>query len=165
VLVVGTGSATVSVHDAQGWHNIGALQPGYTDLPANNATIDTIRLQWTAGGAAPSIAEVVPWYADTPTATLTLATPSVTVPAGTTTTVNAYLTATQPRDLPGLLTASAPAGVSVRPAMSWLILPRGGQQGVALTVRGTTAGTYPVPITFRAPDGDPVTSTLTVQVQ
>ncbi|HEY4017807.1 MAG TPA: beta-N-acetylglucosaminidase domain-containing protein [Pseudonocardiaceae bacterium] len=170
ILVVGTGSATVSVHtvsnqEGKGWYDIGTLRPGYTELPANDAIIDTIRLQWTAGSAAPNIAEVVPWYADTPTTTLTLATPSVTVQAGASTTVNAYLTATQPRDLPGLLTASAPDGLSVRPAASGLILPRGGQQTVALTVRGTSAGTYLVPVTFRAPAGAAVTSTLTVQVQ
>ncbi|HEX4225391.1 MAG TPA: beta-N-acetylglucosaminidase domain-containing protein [Pseudonocardiaceae bacterium] len=164
VLVVGTGSATAAVHDSNGWHDVGTLRPGYTDLAVGNRTIDTIRLQWTAGSAAPSIAEIVPWYADTPTATLTLATPSVTVPAGVNTAVNLYLTATEPRDVPGLLTASAPNGVSVRPAVSGLILPRGGQPTVALTVRGNAAGTYPVPITFRPPGGAPVTSTLTVRV-
>ncbi|HEV3360363.1 MAG TPA: beta-N-acetylglucosaminidase domain-containing protein [Pseudonocardiaceae bacterium] len=164
VLVVGTGSATVAVHDANGWHDIGALRPGYTDLPANNATIDTIRLQWTAGGAAPSIAEVIPWYADVPTATMTLAAPSVDVQVGTSATVNAYLTATEPADVPGLLSASAPSGVTVRPAASGLILPRGSQQTDALTVRGTTPGSYQVPITFRAPGATAVTATLTVRV-
>jgi hyaluronoglucosaminidase len=163
-LVVGTGSATMSVHDAQGWHDIGTLRPGYTDLPANNAAVDTIRLQWTSGGAAPNIAEIIPWYADTPIAKLTLAAPGVDVQAGTSATVNAYLTATQPRDLPGLLTASAPNGVSVRPAATGLIVARGSQRTDALTVRGTTVGDYQVPITFRAPGGAPVTSTLTVRV-
>lgn len=160
VLVVGTGSATVSVHDANGWHAIGTLRPGYTDLPAGNATIDTIRLQWTTGSAAPDIADIVPWYADLPSAALTLATPSVDVQSGTSTTVNAYLTATQPRDLPGLLTAAAP----VRPAHGALILPRGSQQTDALTVRGTAVGSYQVPVTFRAPGAAPVTTTLTVRV-
>ena len=160
VLVVGTGSATVSVHGANGWHTIGTLRPGYTDLPANNQTIDTIRLQWTTGGAAPSIAEVIPWYADVPTVTLTLAAPSVDVQSGASTTVNAYLTATQPRDVPGLLTATSP----VHPTTSALILPRGAQLTDPLTVRGSTVGSYPVPITFRAPNGAPVTSTLTVHV-
>ncbi|HJP74758.1 MAG TPA: beta-N-acetylglucosaminidase domain-containing protein [Pseudonocardiaceae bacterium] len=164
VLVLGTGSATVSVHDATGWRDIGTLRPGYTDLPAGNATIDTIRLQWTAGSAAPSIAEVVPWYADLPSATLTLATPAVDVQSGGSATVNAYLTATQPRDLPGLLTTSAPSGVSVTPAATGLILSRGSQQADPLTVRGNAVGSYQVPITFRAPGGAPVTSTLTVRV-
>jgi hyaluronoglucosaminidase len=160
VLVVGSGSATVSVHTANGWHPIGTLRPGYTDLPTNNQTIDTIRLQWTSGSTAPTIAEVVPWYADLPTATLTLAAPSVDVQSGASTTVNAYLTATQPRDVPGLLTASGP----VRPTTGALILPRGAQLTDALTVRGGAVGTYPVPITFRAPGGAPITSTLTVHV-
>jgi hyaluronoglucosaminidase len=160
VLVLGTGSATVSVHTAGGWHPIGTLRPGYTDLPANNQTIDTIRLQWTPGGAAPSIAEVIPWYADLPAATLTLATPSVDVQSGASTTVNAYLTATQPRDVPGLLTATTP----VRPATGALILPRGAQATDPLTVRGGAVGTDQVPITFRTPDAAPVTTTLTVHV-
>ncbi|HEY2694086.1 MAG TPA: beta-N-acetylglucosaminidase domain-containing protein [Pseudonocardiaceae bacterium] len=160
VLVLGTGAATVSVHGTNGWQTIGTLRPGYTDLPANNQTIDTIRLQWTPGGAAPSIAEVVPWYADLPTATLTLATPSVDVQSGASATVNAYLTATEPRDVPGLLTATNP----VHPTTGALVLPRGAQLTDPLTVRGSKVGTYQIPITFRAPGGAPVTTTLTVHV-
>ncbi|HET6877201.1 MAG TPA: beta-N-acetylglucosaminidase domain-containing protein [Jatrophihabitans sp.] len=162
--VVGTGDAAVEAQVDGSWQQLGSLSPsGYTELPADGRTVSAIRLAWQ-GGPAPSIAEVVPWYADVPAAGLSA------TPASLDTTVNdpaplaVQLTATQPADLPGVLAVDAGPAVQVDPAATTTTLYRGGQQQHTITLSSATPGSYPVRITFSPDNGAPVTEQVTLVV-
>ncbi|HEY7049824.1 MAG TPA: beta-N-acetylglucosaminidase domain-containing protein [Jatrophihabitantaceae bacterium] len=148
VVVAGTGTGQVQVGDGTSWKTIGNLQPGYTDLGAGGSTASAIRLVWQAGSAEPAISEVVPWYADAPAASMRLTAASVDVSVGDSAEVGVGLTATQPADLPGTLTVAAPAGVTATPASTHIVLRRGAQPLIPITLRGTTPGSYHVPVSF-----------------
>lgn len=165
VAVVGHGAGRVQVHTDGQWVTIGSLAAdGYTELDARGRTADAIRLAWTAGSAAPTIAEVIPWYAGTPAVALSPAQASVSTSVGSSATLSLGVHATQPLDESGTLMATAPRGLTVQPARSRVDVDRGSQQTVALTARGTVAGTYPVTLTFRPRHGTAVTATVTVTV-
>jgi hyaluronoglucosaminidase len=73
--------------------------------------------------------------------------------------VSVGLTSTQPADRPGTLTVAAPAGVTATPASTHLVLRRGAQPLIPITLQGTTPGSYQVPVSFAG-----VSQTLTVNV-
>lgn len=164
VAVVGTGSAAVQIGNGSSWTTIRSLARGYTELSAHGRTADRIRLLWTAGSAAPQIAEVIPWYADTPAVDLVLPAAAVEVTAGTSVAVPIVIAARRPSDTTVRVTAKAPRGVTVRPASSSLAVLRGGQPSITLTVAGRTPGSYQVPITVTPRSGRPIDGTLTVKV-
>ncbi|WP_235783665.1 beta-N-acetylglucosaminidase domain-containing protein [Amycolatopsis orientalis] len=64
VLAAETGAgADVQIADAAGgWHTIGRMDGGYTELPAQDAVTDRVRLLWSPGSVAPRIAEVIPAF-------------------------------------------------------------------------------------------------------
>jgi hyaluronoglucosaminidase len=158
VSVVGTGAATVQVETASGWQAIGTLSStGYTALDAGRVTASAIRLAWQSGSAAPSVNEIIPWYADTPAADLTVAPLSVETSANQSQTVTAMLAATQPRDVNGTLQVSAPAAVTADPGPGTTTLYRGAQQTTQISLRSAQPGTYPVTISFAPAGGVPVT--------
>ncbi len=165
VAVVGTGQAAVQVDDGGTWRTIGQLSSaGYTELPAHGVGTDRVRLAWVAGSDAPSIAEVIPWYADVATADLAVAPASIDVQVGDTATVTAQLGATRPAAVTGVLSADAPGGVHASPARSVVRVARGSQPSVDIRITGRSSGSYQVPITFTARPGTPVTETVTVRV-
>ncbi|TWP34100.1 beta-N-acetylglucosaminidase domain-containing protein [Leekyejoonella antrihumi] len=165
VEVVGTGSAQVQVQSGGSWATIGSLSTsGYTELDASGVTASAIRLEWTAGSSVPKIAEVVPWYADVPTASVVATPPSVETSVGQQVDLSVQLLATQPRNVPGTLSVTAPNGLSVHPSTERIEVDRGSQQSIALTGSASRAGTYPVTITFEPRHGAEVSTTVTVTV-
>jgi hyaluronoglucosaminidase len=158
VAVVGTGAGTVQVQTASGWRDVGALGTnGYTELSAGGLTASAIRVAWQTGSAVPSIAEIVPWYADTKAASLALIPASVETSVDKTQTFTAELTATQPRDEAGTIHVSAPAGVSADPTSVPSTLYRGGQRTTEVSLRSGQAGTYPVIVDFAPAAGSAAT--------
>ncbi|HEY3716650.1 MAG TPA: beta-N-acetylglucosaminidase domain-containing protein [Jatrophihabitantaceae bacterium] len=162
VVIAGTGTGQVQVGDGTSWKPIGKLQPGYTDLGAGGRTASAIRLVWQEGSPAPVISEVVPWYADAPAADLHLTAASADVTVGDSVQVGVGLTSTQPADLPGTLTVTAPAGVTATPASTHITLLRGAQPSIPIALRGTTPGSYQVQVSFA---GQSQTLTLNVHPQ
>jgi hyaluronoglucosaminidase len=153
----------------RGWVRIGALTPGYTQLPADPRTaVDRIRLVWAAGDAPPVVYQVVPWYADTPVAGLRLPQQSVDLEAGGTAALTAEVQALGTGSVSGTLRAQLPAaaeGLAAR-AGGPVSLARGGQVTTALefTAGATTVpGDYSVPVSFVA-DGRAVTQLVQLRV-
>ncbi|HEY0497092.1 MAG TPA: beta-N-acetylglucosaminidase domain-containing protein [Kutzneria sp.] len=147
VEVVGHAAGAVQVHTASGWHTIGALADGYTELFAHQAKADTIRLLWTPGGAPPTIAEVVPEYADAGVA-VNPAPSELDVQLGQPATLTVTLSSPGVADQHGLLLATPPRGVRVTPMAGLVTVPRGAQPSRNLTVTSLSVGTYQVPISF-----------------
>ena len=146
--IAGTGSAQVQIGDGPSWHSIGSLAAGYTELPASGVTANEIRLVWRAGSAPPVIAELVPWYADTPAVELYVTPASVDAAVGSSVTVSVGLTATQSGDVPGPLRVAAPSGVTASPSSTGLTLLRGAAPTIPITLRASEPGSYHPPITF-----------------
>ncbi|WP_354642657.1 beta-N-acetylglucosaminidase domain-containing protein [Kitasatospora camelliae] len=149
-------AATAQVRGADGtWTPIGTVRPGYNELPVGGRAADAIRLVWAAGGEPPVVNQIIPWYADTPVARMTLADPTVDVVAGQAVPVQAraVLEAVRPDGLTGELKAEVPGvakGLSVVPAGA-VAVPRGGRVSAPVAVAAaadTPSGTYQVPLTF-----------------
>ena len=161
--IVGTGSATVPVEAKGAWQAIGSLSAkGWTELAAHNLSADAIRLLWTPGSAAPSISEIVPWYADAPAAVLQAPAAPAAVTVGTATTVPLTLTADRAEDLRARLTAQAPAGLTATLAPTSVDLRRGSQPTYQLTLKATVPGTYQVPVALASNGLTSATGTVTV---
>ncbi|WP_234327030.1 beta-N-acetylglucosaminidase domain-containing protein [Streptomyces sp. NRRL WC-3742] len=151
-------TATVAVRRPDGtWTTIGTVQPGYNELPAGGQLADAFRMTWKPGGDPPVVNQVIPWYADTPAARLSLADPALDVVAGAASPARTQATveAGRPEGTTGALSAEVPAaakGLTVAPA-GGVSVPRGGRVGVPLLVTaapGTPSGTYPIPVTYAA---------------
>ena len=151
-------AATVSVRGEDGaWTEIGALQPGYNELSAGGRAASAIRLVWAPGLQPPVVNQIVPWYADTPAARLSLSDAGVDVVTGQAVPVltKAVLESGRPDGTSGDLRVEVPAvakGLTVTQGTA-VAVPRGGRVGVPLQVvaaAGTPSGTYRVPVTFTA---------------
>jgi hyaluronoglucosaminidase len=164
----------VEVHSAaKGWTRLGAIASGgYTELAADpKLMVDSIRLVWSgaAGSEAPVVYQIIPWYADTPPATLHLAAQSVDLQAGG-----------DPVALPGVLQAQGVGGATgtvaaqLPPAAKGVTvagtgpvaLPRGGSAGVPLrfaAAAGTPTGSYTAHVVFTV-GGRTATQDVTVHV-
>ncbi|MFZ3557591.1 beta-N-acetylglucosaminidase domain-containing protein [Streptomyces sp. BH055] len=143
-------SGTVEAHvPGEGWKRIGALTAGgFTELKAHNTRADAVRVK---GASDDAVAHIVPWYADSPAASVTLARTEADLEiGGRTEQVTAHLTGQRPDNVRGKLTAKAPHGIKVElPHQSEL--PRGTKVDVPVkvTVPSTTpAGTYEIPLRF-----------------
>ncbi|MFE0625806.1 beta-N-acetylglucosaminidase domain-containing protein [Streptomyces sp. NPDC058864] len=157
------GSVEVRV-PGRGWHRLGSLDGGWTELPAQGLRADAVRVSPSAGAHPPVVHEIVPWYADRPAARMTLdRTETDLEPGGAPATVTAELTGASPAAAKVSLTAEAPPGVqAVTPGE--VELPRGGK--VVVPVRLSlpadgAPGVYEVPLAFRA-EGRTVRQTVTV---
>ncbi|WP_052434801.1 beta-N-acetylglucosaminidase domain-containing protein, partial [Streptacidiphilus melanogenes] len=164
----------VEVHSAEkGWTRLGAIAPGgYTELAVDpKLKVDSIRLLWSGapGSQAPVVYQVIPWYADTPPATLQLGAQSVDLEAG-----GAAVA------LPGVLQAQGVGGATgtvaaqLPPAAKGLTvagtgpvaLPRGGSAGVPLSFAATAStppGSYAAHVVFTV-GGRKATQDVTVNV-
>ncbi|MER5641953.1 beta-N-acetylglucosaminidase domain-containing protein [Kitasatospora sp. NPDC002227] len=147
-------TATLEVRRAGAWAAVGTVQPGYNELPAPGA-VDAMRLLWAPGGEPPVVNQVVPWYADTPAARLSLSDPALDVVAGQATPVQtkAVLESGRPEGATGELKAEVPAaakGLTVTPTAA-VTVPRGSQVGAPVQLTAapdTPSGTYQVPLSF-----------------
>ncbi|MFI6445148.1 beta-N-acetylglucosaminidase domain-containing protein [Kitasatospora sp. NPDC050543] len=149
-------SAAVQVRRQDGgWADIGTVQPGYNELPAGGLPADAIRLAWKPGGEPPVVNQVIPWYADTPVARLTMSDTTLDAVAGATVPaqVKAIVEAVRPDGANGELKTEVPAvakGLTVTPTAP-VTVPRGGRVGIPLLVTAsaeTPTGTYEVPVTL-----------------
>ena len=163
VEVVGTGQADVQVQEGSDWRTIGKLSfGGYTELPAFNATASAIRLAWVPGSPPPVIADIIPRYSSDESLAVTGSAPAIDW--GGSAQLSAQVTSTQTGPALGLLTAKAPAGLSVTPSQTLIPVLRGGQTPVTFTLSPTAAGTFPVTLTYTPLGGTAVTTTVDVTV-
>ncbi|MFC1409785.1 beta-N-acetylglucosaminidase domain-containing protein [Streptacidiphilus sp. N1-12] len=161
----------VEVHRVGGaWVRVGALSAGYTDLPVDpRVPVDQVRLVWAGGGEAPVVQQIVPWYADAPTAALQLPQQSVDLEiGGAPTTLTGDLQALGASGASGTVAAVLPKGVKglTVGVPGPVALPRGGRLTLPLVFRaaaGTAPGTYPVTVVFTA-GGQTVTQAVQVHV-
>ncbi|SEL66896.1 beta-N-acetylglucosaminidase domain-containing protein [Streptacidiphilus jiangxiensis] len=164
----------VEVHSADnGWTRIGAIAPGgYTELAADpKLRVDQIRLFWagTPDSQAPTVYQIIPWYADTPPATLQLGAQSVDLQAGgAAVALPGVLQAQGVGGATGTVTAKLPAAakdVTVA-GTGTVALPRGGSAGVPLrfaAAADSPTGSYVAQVTFTV-GGRVATQDVTVHV-
>ncbi|GIH17195.1 beta-N-acetylglucosaminidase domain-containing protein [Rugosimonospora africana] len=163
VEVVGTGAAQVQARVGGQWRTLGTLAAtGYTEVPGRGAIADAIRLAWVPASVAPSIAEVVPRYADGPD--LSVAPSSADASTGDHTKITVTLTSSGPERVHGALRVDAPPGVTASPAASTVTVLRGSQQSTSLTLTASRPGTYTVPVRFTPDHGTAVTQQVTFVV-
>ncbi|MFF1696004.1 beta-N-acetylglucosaminidase domain-containing protein [Streptomyces sp. NPDC058257] len=137
-----------------GWRRVAALSgTGFTEVrpepepDGSGPRADAVRVKVSEG----TVRHVVPWYADSPDARLSLSRTEADVEiGGGPRRVTAKLTSLRPGDVQGKVTAKAPEGVEVRtPERS--TLPRGTQVDVPVDVTvpaGTRSGTYEIELAF-----------------
>ena len=164
------GGAAAGAAPGGGWVRVGALKPGYTELPVDPAVpVDQVRLVWAAGGAPPVVDQIVPWYADVPTAALQLPQQSLDLEiGGAPATLTGDLQALGVAGAAGTLTAQLPAGQTglTVGTPGRVALARGARLALPLVFRaatGTAPGTYTVPVVFSSA-GRPVTQSVQVRV-
>jgi hyaluronoglucosaminidase len=162
--VVATGRGDVQVQVDGAWRTLGAISPsGYTELDAGGLVATAVRLAWS-GSTAPTVAEVVPWYADVPAVALAVRPDTLDTTVGAPATLTVQLSATRPADVDGRLTVRADDAVRIDPATITGSVYRGSARTEAIRLRSTTPGRYPVSITFAPRDGEPVTAEATLVV-
>ncbi|HET9381175.1 MAG TPA: beta-N-acetylglucosaminidase domain-containing protein [Streptomyces sp.] len=154
----GTGGE-VEIHvPGEGWRRVGRLDgAGATEAEAR-ARADAVRV---TGAGPDGVRHLVPWFDDSPGASLDLTRERADVEIGGEERLTARLGSLRPSDVSGRLTAKAPEGVRVRLPEGPLTLPRGTTVDVPVEVSvaaGSPARSYEVRIGF----GD-VTRTLTVR--
>ncbi|MGH4028333.1 beta-N-acetylglucosaminidase domain-containing protein [Actinomycetota bacterium Odt1-20B] len=133
----------------EGWRRVGPLsETGFTEpTPPPHLRADAVRVTLTEG----TVHHVVPWYADTPSARLSLARSETDVEiGGAPQRVTARLLSRRPSTVTGTLRARPPKGIRVTtPAPSTLARGTGIEVPVEVQVpAGTPSGTYDIPLTF-----------------
>ncbi|MEV4064502.1 beta-N-acetylglucosaminidase domain-containing protein [Nonomuraea dietziae] len=134
VVVIGTGAAEVQVRTGGQWQGVGSLTAPYTELDVTDTTGDAVRLAWTAGGAKPQIAEIVPRYADVPAAELRITPGTLVATAGQQATATVVVSSQLARPVTETLKVAAPEGWTVSPAQKEVTAPRGGQVAVPFEI-------------------------------
>lgn len=143
-----TGTVEVRLPDA-GWLPVGALDTGgATEIAVTGGLrADAVRV---TGPAPARVRHLIPWYADTPEASLELPEPEADVELGGRVRVTARLTPQRPSDVDGSMRVEAPAGIGARvPKRS--TLPRGTAVDVPVEIEvpaDTPAGVYRVTVAF-----------------
>ncbi|MGW2228856.1 beta-N-acetylglucosaminidase domain-containing protein [Streptomyces formicae] len=132
----------------KGWRTVGDLSAsGFTEVVLADVRADAVRARTTTG----TVRHLVPWYADSPAARLTLARAETDAEiGGAPRRVTAKLLPLRPGDVRGTLRADAPRGIEVK-APAATTLPRGTEVAVPLDITvpaGTRAGTYDIPVRF-----------------
>ncbi|MGW4103954.1 discoidin domain-containing protein, partial [Streptomyces sp. NPDC004976] len=142
----------------EGWRRLGALSAkGATELRTGGGPVDAVRVT----GADPArVRHLVPWFADTPAASVELPEDRADADIGATRRLTATLGSLRPDEVRGRLTVEAPEDLVVRVPKEALTVPRGTpvEVPVEVTVKpGTPAGPYEVRLGFGG-----ATRTLTV---
>ncbi|MFE0177786.1 beta-N-acetylglucosaminidase domain-containing protein [Streptomyces sp. NPDC059002] len=132
----------------EGWRHVGGLsESGFTELTLKDVRADAVRATVSQG----TVRHLVPWYADSPAARLSLArTEADAEIGGGAQRITAKLLSLRPGDVGGRLTAKPPKGIEVRVPEA-TTLPRGTEVGVPVDITvpaGTRAGTYDIPLRF-----------------
>lgn len=128
--------AQVEVHTPDGWTSLGRMDDGYTELSADNQRVDAIRLVWSSGSAKPNVYEIIGWFTEAPS--VTLSPEELAVESGgaaTTATVTVSARSLQPRS--GTLGVDVPAGWTADPASRNVTVARG--QSLTIPVEVTAS--------------------------
>ncbi|MFI7013324.1 beta-N-acetylglucosaminidase domain-containing protein [Streptomyces sp. NPDC050164] len=149
----------VEVHvPGRGWWQAGRLAAsGATEVRAGQR-VDAVRV---TGPASSRVRHLVPWFADSPAASVELTRDRVDAETGRTRRLTAGLGSLRPADARGRLTVEAPEGVRVRVPRTELTVPRGTRVEVPVEVtveRGSPKRTYDIRLGFAG-----ATRTLTVR--
>ncbi|WP_435280626.1 beta-N-acetylglucosaminidase domain-containing protein [Streptomyces koelreuteriae] len=149
----GSGEAGAQGRDADGRGGSGAGDAQGVDSP-----VDAVRV---AGPAAARVRHLVPWFEDSPAASLELERDEVDAETGRGLRLTAGLGSLRPADARGRLTVEAPEGVRVRVPKGELTVERGTRAEVPVEVtveRGTPMRSYDIRLGFAG-----ATRTLTVR--
>ncbi|QWB25547.1 MULTISPECIES: beta-N-acetylglucosaminidase domain-containing protein [Streptomyces] len=149
----GAGDARAQGQDADGRGDPGAGEAQGVDSP-----VDAVRV---AGPAAARVRHLVPWFEDSPAASLELERDEVDAETGRGLRLTAGLGSLRPADARGRLTVEAPEGVRVRVPKGELTVERGTRAEVPVEVtveRGTPMRSYDIRLGFAG-----ATRTLTVR--
>jgi hyaluronoglucosaminidase len=149
----------VEVHvPGGGWRRAGRLAAsGATEVRAGQR-VDAVRV---TGPEPPRVRHLVPWFADSPAASVELTHDRVDAETGRTRRLTAGLGSLRPAGARGRLTVEAPEGVRVRVPGSELAVPRGTTVEVPVEVtveRGAPKRSYDIRLGFAG-----ATRTLTVR--
>jgi hyaluronoglucosaminidase len=117
-------AATVEVRTTDGWTALGSLDGGYTEVGADDQEVDAIRLRWAGGAPAPRIHEVIGWFAEAPTVSISPDALYVESGGGPST-ATVTVAARSLQDRTGTVTVDVPAGWSADPARTQVTVARG----------------------------------------
>lgn len=152
----GTEGAVEAHVPGEGWRRIGALaRSGFTELDLTGKheglRADAIRAT-VAVGSDRSVRHLVPWFADTPDARLSVSrTEADAEIGGGPLRISAKLRSLRPGDVTGALRAKAPRGIEVKVPGTPTSVVRGTEVDVPVEITvpaGTRPGTYDIPVTF-----------------
>ncbi|MFI7315958.1 beta-N-acetylglucosaminidase domain-containing protein [Streptomyces venezuelae] len=152
----GTEGAVEAHVPGEGWQRIGALaRSGFTELELTGEheglRADAIRTTVTVGSDR-SVRHLVPWFADSPDARLSLSRSEADAEiGGGPLRISATLRSLRPGDVTGALRAKAPRGIEVKVPGTPTSVPRGTEVDVPVEITvpaGTRAGTYDIPLSF-----------------
>lgn len=152
----------------EGWRRLGALSgDGWTELAADGARADAVRLSWGADSAAPVVHEVVPWSAAGPDMRLELPRDEADVViGGAPVTLDAEVAARRPGDVHGRLTGRAPEGLKAT-FPGRVEIPRGATARTPIEIRAgkdVEPGVYEIPVRLAdGRGGDAQRRTVTVR--
>ncbi|MFF3211130.1 beta-N-acetylglucosaminidase domain-containing protein [Streptomyces sp. NPDC002886] len=149
-LPAGSRGAVIEAHvPGEGWRKVAeAAASGWTQADVGGLRADAVRLVWS--GPAPAVHSVVPWTADGPEARFELPDTVDAEIGGSAQRITAQLSALRPGEVHGPLSATPPAGISVRLPQT-AAAARGTTATVPVEVTvaaGTAPGTYEVPVAF-----------------
>ncbi|MFC9507139.1 beta-N-acetylglucosaminidase domain-containing protein [Streptomyces sp. NPDC057002] len=154
----GTEGAVEAHVPGRGWRPVGRLSgSGATEVRVDSP-VDAVRV---AGPAPARVRHLVPWFDDSPAASLELERDEVDAETGRALRLTAGLGSLRPADARGRLTVEAPEGVRVRVPKDELTVERGTRVEVPVEVtveRGTPMRSYDIRLGFAG-----ATRTLTVR--
>ncbi|WP_020575308.1 beta-N-acetylglucosaminidase domain-containing protein [Actinopolymorpha alba] len=160
-------AAEVQVRSGGSWRTVGPVGSGYGQVAVGGTAADAIRLVWATGTAAPSVVEVIPFYADVTVETTLTGPADGTVEIGSSFPAEVRLTSTSLATIEGRLDIAVPDGWQVDTASRPVSVPRGRDVLTQVQVTapaGVPAGRYELRATVTTADGHRVTRTTEVQV-
>ncbi|MFE5509464.1 beta-N-acetylglucosaminidase domain-containing protein [Streptomyces sp. NPDC056529] len=148
----GTDARVEAYVPGEGWRPLGPLSPsGWTQTDLKGLRAEALRVAWSAGGPAPEVRSLVPWFADGPRADVALARAETDAEiGGPAQRVDVELTGRRAGGVRGPLTARAPKGIAVR-LPERASVERGARTRVPLEVSvaaDVPVGSYRVPVSF-----------------
>ncbi|TDW22650.1 beta-N-acetylglucosaminidase domain-containing protein [Kribbella kalugense] len=129
VLQSSVGSADVEVQVDGVWKRVGSVSSAYAEVPVGDVLAEAVRLVWKGG--APSVAELIPLWTDTPLVALRTSADRVDVVRGTPASVVIDVSAGPRADVSGSLRISSPTGWALE-APHKLTVKRGFTQSVTV---------------------------------
>ncbi|HEY0699405.1 MAG TPA: beta-N-acetylglucosaminidase domain-containing protein [Micromonospora sp.] len=152
------------------WVNLGPLGEGLTKVPAQDLAATAVRIQWASGSVAPRVYEIVPYYSDVFSGTVSVNPSGLFIAPGTTKRFQVAVEVFAAGEVTGRVTAAGPDGWTVSPATQVLRARPDGRTIVAgvpveVTVpAGAEPGRHQVTVSFGADGVPPVNLSLPILV-